>query len=153
MAKKRQRKKVYKPPTPRLETSFNCPECGRKKVVEVHFNKRDNKGLLKCRACGEEYEGKLKRASMPIDVYYDWINHRDQEKEKENECENGKKEEGTEEIEEGDENENNEVEEQQDNSEGNDYDGGQEEQNQEKDEDEDEDEADGDYNEEEGSNY
>ena len=79
MAKKRQRKKVYKPPQPKLETQFNCPECGRKKVVEVHFNKRDNKGYLRCRACGEEYESKLKRASEPIDIYYNWINHRDNE--------------------------------------------------------------------------
>ena len=85
MAKKRQRKKVYKPPQPKLETQFNCPECGRKKVVEVHFNKRDNKGYLRCRACGEEYEGKLKRASEPIDIYYNWINHRDNEREKNNE--------------------------------------------------------------------
>ena len=54
MAKKRQRKKVYKPPPPKLETQFNCPECGRKKVVEVHFEKRENKGYLRCRACGEE---------------------------------------------------------------------------------------------------
>ena len=148
MAKKRQRKKVYRPPAPKLGTQFNCPECGRKKVVEVRFSKRDNKGLLRCRACGEEYEGKLKRATMPIDVYYDWINHRDQEKEKENEYENGKKEEEAEEIEEGD---NIEVEEQQDNEEenDNDYEGGQEEQYQEKDEDE----EDGDYNEDEESNY
>ena len=82
MAKKRQRKKIYKPPAPKLETSFNCPECGRKKVVEVLFNKRENTGYLRCRGCGVEYNGKLKRASLPIDIYYDWIDHRDEEKEK-----------------------------------------------------------------------
>ena len=42
MAKKRQRKKIYKIPEPKLEKTFNCPECGRKKVVEVRFNKREN---------------------------------------------------------------------------------------------------------------
>ena len=83
MAKKKQRKKVYKPPAPKLETQFNCPECGRKKVVEVRFMKKENKGYLRCRACGEEYQGKLKRASTPIDIYYEWIDHRDQEKEEE----------------------------------------------------------------------
>ena len=143
MAKKRQRKKVYKPPQPKLETQFNCPECGRKKVVEVHFNKRDNKGYLRCRACGEEYESKLKRASEPIDIYYNWINHRDNEREKNNENNQKNKEEGAEEVEEGEneeieqqENENEELEQSKDN--GND---------------DDDEEADGDYNEEEGSDY
>ena len=40
MAKKKQRKKIYKIPEPKLEKVFNCPECGRKKVVEVRFNKK-----------------------------------------------------------------------------------------------------------------
>ena len=44
MAKKRQRKKIYKIPEPKLEKTFNCPECGRKKVVEVRFNKKESKG-------------------------------------------------------------------------------------------------------------
>ena len=30
-----------------------------------------------------EYEGKLKKASSPIDIYYEWIDYRDNEKEKE----------------------------------------------------------------------
>ena len=83
MAKKRQRKKIYKIPVPKLEKTFNCPECGRKKVVEVRFNRKENKGYLRCRACSEEYEAKLKKASEPIDVYYEWIDFRDNEREKE----------------------------------------------------------------------
>ena len=83
MAKKRQRKKIYKIPVPKLEKTFNCPECGRKKVVEVRFNKKEHKGYLWCRACGDEYETKLKRASAPIDVYYQWIDEKDKEREKE----------------------------------------------------------------------
>ena len=82
MAKKRQRKKMYRPPNPRLQTSFNCPECGRKKVVEVKFNKRENVGYLRCRGCGIDFNTKLKKASTPIDVYYNWIDQRDEEKEK-----------------------------------------------------------------------
>ena len=103
MAKKRQRKKVYKPPAPKLETQFNCPECGRKKVVEVRFIKRENKGYLRCRACGIEYETKLKKASAFIDVYYDWIDHREQEKE--NEYKNNKEVEDGQEYEEEEDNE------------------------------------------------
>ena len=104
MAKKRQRKKVYKPPPPKLETTFNCPECGRKKVIEVRFIKRENKGYLRCRACGVEFETKLKKATEFIDVYYAWIDHRDQEKENEYK-KKLKKEDGQENEEEEEENE------------------------------------------------
>ena len=107
MAKKKQRKKVYKPPAPKLETQFSCPECGRKKVVEVRFIKKENKGYLRCRACGEQYETKLKRASTPIDIYYSWIDERDQKKEKDNEIENNNNPDEEENVEEGEENDNN----------------------------------------------
>ena len=102
MAKKRQRKKIYKIPEPKLEKTFNCPECGRKKVVEVRFNKKENKGYLRCRACGDNYEAKLKKASSPIDVYYQWIDFKDEEREKE--YDNKIKDE---EVQEGEEQENN----------------------------------------------
>ena len=102
MAKKRQRKKIYKIPEPKLEKTFNCPECGRKKVVEVRFNKRENKGYLRCRACGDNYEARLKKASSPIDVYYQWIDFKDEEREKE--YDNKIKDE---EVQEGEEQENN----------------------------------------------
>ena len=103
MAKKGQRRKVYKPLIPKIETQFNCPECGRKRVVDVHFNKKENKGYLRCKACREEYNTNLKRASTPIDIYYEWINHRD--KEKEQGYDKQKNEEGGDEYEEGEENE------------------------------------------------
>ena len=102
MAKKRQRKKIYKIPEPKLEKTFNCPECGRKKVVEVRFNKKESKGYLRCRACGDNYEARLKKASSPIDVYYQWIDFKDEERDKE--YDNKVKEE---EVQEGEEQENN----------------------------------------------
>ena len=143
MAKKKQRKKVYKPPAPKLETQFNCPECGRKKVVEVRFMKKENKGYLRCRACGEEYQGKLKRASTPIDIYYEWIDHRDQEKEEEYK-KKANEEGGEEEKEEYDEQG-----EQQENGYDNDNDDNENYEN----EDQSQNKGDEDYNEEEGSDY
>ena len=142
MAKKRQRKKVYKPPAPKLETQFNCPECGRKKVVEVRFNKKENKGYLRCKACREGYEAKLKRASTPIDVYYEWINHRDREKEEG--YDKQKNEEGGDEYEEGEENEFQEENQENEYDNDNENENDNEEQSQEKDED---------YNEDEESDY
>ena len=102
MAKKKQRKKVYKVPVAKLRTQFNCPECGRKNVVEVHFSKRDNRGYIRCRACGEGYEGDIKRASLPIDIYYNWINQRDLEKERAKSDKNGNEYDDEEEVEEND---------------------------------------------------
>ena len=134
MAKKRQRKKVYKAPAPKLETQFNCPECGRKKVIQVRFIKRENKGYLRCKACGEEFEGKLKRATTPIDIYYQWIDFRDEEKEKEYKQENGER---GEEVEGEEIRENYEEDEQQDNE----------------NENQSEDKGDDDYNEDEASDY
>ena len=99
MAKKKQRKKVFKPPQPKLATLFNCPECGRQKIIEVRMLRKDKKGHLQCRACGVEFETKLKSATTPIDIYYEWIDYREKEQEKEIE--------GKEEIEE-EENENEE---------------------------------------------
>ena len=113
MAKKRQRKKIYKIPEPKLEKTFNCPECGRKKVVEVRFNKKENKGYLRCRACGDNYESRLKKASSPIDVYYQWIDFKDEEREKE--YDNKIKDEEVQEGEEQENNDNNEYENEEDN--------------------------------------
>ena len=78
----KQRKKVFKPPQPKLATLFNCPECGRQKIIEVRMLRKDKKGHLQCRACGVEFETKLKSATTPIDIYYEWIDYRDNEKEK-----------------------------------------------------------------------
>ncbi len=57
---------------------------------------------MRCRACGDNYEAKLKKASSPIDVYYQWIDFKDEEREKE--YDNKIKDE---EVKEGEEQENN----------------------------------------------
>ena len=75
-------------PVPKLDKIFSCPECGRKKVVDVRFIKKDKKAFLRCHACGEEYETELKRAMAPIDVFYKWIDEKDKEREKEDENQN-----------------------------------------------------------------
>ena len=110
MVKKKQRKKVLKMPVPKLDKIFSCPECGRKKVVDVRFIKKDKKAFLRCHACGEEYETELKRAMAPIDVFYKWIDEKDKEREKEDENQN-KDEENDEQENYDNENENEEADE------------------------------------------
>ena len=85
MVKKKSRKKIIKAPVPKLDTIFNCPLCGHKKSVTVHFDKKNNLGYLKCKNCKIEYESKIKRADAYIDVYYRWINDLEKKREKENE--------------------------------------------------------------------
>ena len=103
MVKKKSRRKIIKAPVPKLDTIFNCPLCGHKKTVAVTFNKKENKGYLRCKACKEEFESDLKRADTFIDIYYRWVNYLEKKKEKEEENE---LEQNDEEFEDNDENEN-----------------------------------------------
>ena len=73
MVKKKTRRKVIKPPQPKLETIFNCPKCGHKKTVAVTFIKKDKLGLLVCKNCRRNFETKIRSADAYIDVYYKWI--------------------------------------------------------------------------------
>ena len=106
MAKKKTRKKVIKPPQPKLSTVFDCPECGHKKSIIIHFNRRDNKGKLLCKSCGVDYEGKLKKAAAFIDIYYEWLDKRELEKKRKEEMR--KNDDDEEEEEENEANEENE---------------------------------------------
>ena len=88
MVKKKSRRKIIKAPIPKLDTIFNCPCCGHKKTVAVNFDKKNNKGYLRCKACKKSYEANLRRADTFIDIYYKWVNKLEQEREKELEEEN-----------------------------------------------------------------
>ena len=85
MVKKKSRRKIIKAPVPKLETVFNCPLCGHKKTVAVVFNKKENKGYLRCKGCNEEYSSKLRRADAYIDIYYRWVDELQKRRNKEEE--------------------------------------------------------------------
>ena len=82
MVKKKTRRKVIKPPQPKLETVFNCCECGQKKTVAVKFDRKAKIGYLRCKACNVEFETKLRPADAYIDVYYRWVDEIEKEKER-----------------------------------------------------------------------
>ena len=92
MVKKKSRKKIIKAPVPKLDTVFNCPQCGHKKTVEVKFNKKEKERNLKCKACSASFTGKLKKQSAYIDIYYQWIDKLDRDREKEENNEESKNE-------------------------------------------------------------
>ena len=70
MVKKKTRRKIIKPPQPKLDTVFNCSRCGHKKTVEVKFIRKEKKAFLRCKSCQEKYETNIRPADAYIDIYY-----------------------------------------------------------------------------------
>ena len=75
MVKKKTRRKIIKPPQPKLDTVFNCSRCGHKKTVEVKFNRKEKKAFLRCKSCQEKYETNIRPADAYIDIYYRWVDY------------------------------------------------------------------------------
>ena len=75
MVKKKARRKIIKPPQPKLDTVFNCSKCGHKKTVEVKFVKKEKKAYLRCKSCQEKYETNIRPADAYIDIYYRWVDY------------------------------------------------------------------------------
>ena len=73
MVKKKTRRKIIKPPQPKLDTVFNCPKCDHKKTVAVTFNRKEKTGTLICKNCRRTFETTIRSADAYIDVYYKWI--------------------------------------------------------------------------------
>ena len=84
MVKKKTRRKVIKPPQPKLDTVFSCYKCGHKKTVEVKFNRKEKSATLKCKACGLKYETYIRPADAYIDIYYRWIDDIEKKEKKKN---------------------------------------------------------------------
>ena len=114
MVKKNTRRKVIKPPQPKLDTVFNCYNCGTKKTIEVKFDRKEKKATLRCKACGIKFETNIRPADAYIDIYYRWIDDI-QEKENKNSDEESKNKSDSEEKE-YDDNEDEEKEEAEDES-------------------------------------
>ncbi len=96
MVKKKTRRKIVKPPQPKLDTVFNCFKCGQKKTVAVKFNRREKTAHLQCKSCKTDFETNIRPADAYIDIYYRWIDELEKERDKssdEEEEEKGKKKE------------------------------------------------------------
>ena len=90
MVKKKTRRKVIKPPQPKLDTVFNCYKCGTKKTIEVKYNRKEKIATLRCKACGIKFETNIRPADAYIDIYYRWIDHIQEEEENKNSDEESK---------------------------------------------------------------
>ena len=84
MVKKKTRRKVIKPPQPKLDTVFSCYKCGHKKTIEVKFNRKEKLAKLRCKACGLKFETNIRPADAYIDIYYRWIDEIEAKEKKKN---------------------------------------------------------------------
>ena len=82
MVKKKTRRKIVKPPQPKLDTVFNCLICGHKKSVVVKFNRKEKTGHLRCKVCSANFETNIFPADAYIDVYYRWVDEIEKERDK-----------------------------------------------------------------------
>ena len=82
MVKKKTRRKIVKPPQPKLDTVFNCFKCGQKKTVAVKFNRREKTAHLQCKSCKTDFETNIRPADAYIDIYYRWIDELEKERDK-----------------------------------------------------------------------
>ena len=82
MVKKKTRRKIVKPPQPKLDTVFNCLVCGHKKSVVVKFNRKEKTGHLRCKVCSANFETNIFPADAYIDVYYRWVDEIEKERDK-----------------------------------------------------------------------
>ena len=82
MVKKKTRRKIVKPPQPKLDTVFNCFKCGQKKTVAVKFNRREKTAHLQCKSCKIEFDTNIRPADAYIDIYYRWIDELEKERDK-----------------------------------------------------------------------
>ena len=80
MVKKKTRRKIVKPPQPKLDTVFNCLLCGHKKSVVVKFNRKEKKGYLRCKVCSANFETNIFPADAYIDVFYRWVDEVEKER-------------------------------------------------------------------------
>ena len=146
MVKKKTRRKVIKPPQPKLDTVFNCYKCGTKKTIEVKYNRKEKIATLRCKACGIKFETNIRPADAYIDIYYRWIDHIQEEENKNSDEESKNKsdseekeyDDNDEEEKEEDESEKEEKEEKSDNEEENENDNEEKEEKDDKDDKDDE---------------
>eukprot|EP00397_Hematodinium_sp_SG-2012_P063206 GEMP01086833.1.p1 GENE.GEMP01086833.1~~GEMP01086833.1.p1 ORF type:complete len:134 (+),score=26.73 GEMP01086833.1:40-402(+) len=80
MGRRRGRRAKPSRARPKLDTTFDCPFCSNKDVVEVKMDRPALIGNLKCRICGVTYQMRAKYLDEPVDVYCEWIDEATEKK-------------------------------------------------------------------------
>jgi len=82
MSRKKSKRVVKKPTREKQEKKFSCLDCNRENVVVCSINSTKNQGKAKCTYCGASFYCATNRLSHAIDVYSEWIDSREEKKEK-----------------------------------------------------------------------
>mmetsp|Transcript_1010 Transcript_1010/g.1819 ORF Transcript_1010/g.1819 Transcript_1010/m.1819 type:complete len:86 (+) Transcript_1010:210-467(+) len=64
---------------PKLDTTFDCPFCNRKKCVFANLMTKLGIARIECRVCHARYDCEINALSEPIDVYAEWIDKCEEE--------------------------------------------------------------------------
>mmetsp|Transcript_3952 Transcript_3952/g.9031 ORF Transcript_3952/g.9031 Transcript_3952/m.9031 type:complete len:86 (+) Transcript_3952:80-337(+) len=69
---------------PKLDTTFDCPFCNRKKTCVAKLEPKLRVARIECRVCHARYDCEITPISEPIDVYAEWIDKCEEENDEDN---------------------------------------------------------------------
>ena len=73
MAKKKTRKQIVKKPGLKLETRFDCPICSHENVDHCKLVSKVKRGYANCSVCNATFSCEISNIDNPVDVYHNWI--------------------------------------------------------------------------------
>eukprot|EP01115_Flamella_aegyptia_P004699 TRINITY_DN2009_c0_g1_i1.p1 TRINITY_DN2009_c0_g1~~TRINITY_DN2009_c0_g1_i1.p1 ORF type:complete len:115 (+),score=18.76 TRINITY_DN2009_c0_g1_i1:48-347(+) len=87
MGRRKSRKIPEKKPKPKVATIFDCPLCNHEQTVECTLYKKKKIGEVVCTVCGGKHQLRINYLSAAIDIYSDWIDYLEENKNLEEEGE------------------------------------------------------------------
>eukprot|EP00158_Paraphelidium_tribonemae_P000894 Partr_v1_DN23627_c0_g1_i1_m18921 putative elongation factor 1 homolog len=77
------RRKVF------LDKQFTCHFCNHDESIECRLDREHSIGSLACRSCGVTWQTNIHNLTEPVDIYSDWIDACEEERERQRRVSNG----------------------------------------------------------------
>lgn len=91
MARKKSKRVQRKAAQPKAEKKFSCLECNSEHTVACTMNYAKRQGKAACAHCGHAFFCTINSLSLPIDVYSEWVDAKEERQRKRTEDEAGEK--------------------------------------------------------------